>query len=416
MRERALGAAHARRRRAARSATRRVDEPDLVVPHPRWHERAFVLAPLADLGVSRRGAARLDRSAAHRPNIAGPVGPETGTRVGWNERSVRASYRRPVPRTSRSSGPAAPGTSRRARAGRRRVAAARGRRPIGRRGVDRGARSPGWACPPAPLADVGRGRVARGDRHARRRHRRRRRSTLAPGLEPGALVVHLAGARGLDALARCRRPPARRARRRAAPAPDVRRHPTPQRARRVVGCGRRTARGRRPRARARRCIRSSCADDRRAAYHAAAVVASNHLVALLGQVERLAAAAGVPLDAFLPARARPRSTTSRARGPAARAHRSGGARRRSTPSPPTSTRCPTPSATRTARWRSRRARARRARRRRRCAALARTGCARVIDGHPRPRAPHRVRRRPRARAVASASCRRWASSTTATAR
>jgi predicted short-subunit dehydrogenase-like oxidoreductase (DUF2520 family) len=40
--------------------------------------------------------------------------------------------------------------------------------------------------------------------------------------------------------------------------------------------------------------------DRRVAYHAAACVASNHLVALLGQVERLAAAAGVPLAAFLP--------------------------------------------------------------------------------------------------------------------
>ncbi|HEX7168149.1 MAG TPA: DUF2520 domain-containing protein [Acidimicrobiales bacterium] len=37
----------------------------------------------------------------------------------------------------------------------------------------------------------------------------------------------------------------------------------------------------------------------RAAYHAAAVVASNHLVALLGQVERIAAEAGVPLVAFL---------------------------------------------------------------------------------------------------------------------
>lgn len=41
------------------------------------------------------------------------------------------------------------------------------------------------------------------------------------------------------------------------------------------------------------------ADDDRAAYHAAAVVASNHLVALLGQVERIAADVGVPLEAFL---------------------------------------------------------------------------------------------------------------------
>jgi 2-amino-4-hydroxy-6-hydroxymethyldihydropteridine diphosphokinase len=27
-----------------------IDEGDLVVPHPRWRERDFVLAPLADLG------------------------------------------------------------------------------------------------------------------------------------------------------------------------------------------------------------------------------------------------------------------------------------------------------------------------------------------------------------------------------
>jgi pantoate--beta-alanine ligase len=40
-------------------------------------------------------------------------------------------------------------------------------------------------------------------------------------------------------------------------------------------------------------------DEQRAAYHAAASVASNHLVALLGQAERIAAAAGVPLEAYL---------------------------------------------------------------------------------------------------------------------
>jgi pantoate--beta-alanine ligase len=41
------------------------------------------------------------------------------------------------------------------------------------------------------------------------------------------------------------------------------------------------------------------ADADRPAYHAAACIASNHLVALLAQVERVAAGAQVPLDAFL---------------------------------------------------------------------------------------------------------------------
>jgi predicted short-subunit dehydrogenase-like oxidoreductase (DUF2520 family) len=40
-------------------------------------------------------------------------------------------------------------------------------------------------------------------------------------------------------------------------------------------------------------------DDHRVAYHAAAVIASNHLVALLAQAERVAASAGVPLEAYL---------------------------------------------------------------------------------------------------------------------
>jgi predicted short-subunit dehydrogenase-like oxidoreductase (DUF2520 family) len=41
------------------------------------------------------------------------------------------------------------------------------------------------------------------------------------------------------------------------------------------------------------------ADADRALYHATACVASNHLVALMGQVERLSAEGGVPFDAFL---------------------------------------------------------------------------------------------------------------------
>jgi predicted short-subunit dehydrogenase-like oxidoreductase (DUF2520 family) len=39
-------------------------------------------------------------------------------------------------------------------------------------------------------------------------------------------------------------------------------------------------------------------DERRTSYHAAASIAANHLVALIGQVERVAASAGLPLDAF----------------------------------------------------------------------------------------------------------------------
>jgi predicted short-subunit dehydrogenase-like oxidoreductase (DUF2520 family) len=41
------------------------------------------------------------------------------------------------------------------------------------------------------------------------------------------------------------------------------------------------------------------ADEDRARYHAAACVAANHAVALLGQVERIAASIGLDLDAFL---------------------------------------------------------------------------------------------------------------------
>jgi predicted short-subunit dehydrogenase-like oxidoreductase (DUF2520 family) len=42
------------------------------------------------------------------------------------------------------------------------------------------------------------------------------------------------------------------------------------------------------------------ADEDRAAYHAAACIAANHVVALLGQVERVAAEVGLDLESFLP--------------------------------------------------------------------------------------------------------------------
>lgn len=42
------------------------------------------------------------------------------------------------------------------------------------------------------------------------------------------------------------------------------------------------------------------AEKDRAAYHAAACIAANHLVGLLGQVERVAEQVGLPLEAFLP--------------------------------------------------------------------------------------------------------------------
>lgn len=42
------------------------------------------------------------------------------------------------------------------------------------------------------------------------------------------------------------------------------------------------------------------AEDDRARYHAAAAIASNHLVALLGQVDRIAQGLGIPFEVFLP--------------------------------------------------------------------------------------------------------------------
>ncbi len=57
-------------------------------------------------------------------------------------------------------------------------------------------------------------------------------------------------------------------------------------------------------------------DEQRSLYHAAAAVASNHLVALAGQVERLAKEAGVPPEAYWPLMAATMQNVASA-GPAA---------------------------------------------------------------------------------------------------
>ena len=119
---------------------------------------------------------------------------------------------------------------------------------------------------------------------------------VAASIEPNdrAAVAHLAGSLGLDAVAPHPRP--------AALHPLVALPDAEVGARRLLsGCWFAVAgdplvaqvvddlRGR----------ALEVADADRAAYHAAAVVASNHLVALLGQAERIASTAGVPFGALM---------------------------------------------------------------------------------------------------------------------
>jgi predicted short-subunit dehydrogenase-like oxidoreductase (DUF2520 family) len=125
-------------------------------------------------------------------------------------------------------------------------------------------------------------------------------AVLAPSLEPGALVVHLSGAVGVAALE-----PILAAR------VDVdlgALHPLQTLPSAEVGAARLAgswaAVTGSPRVRELATelgLVPFTVDERhRAAYHAAASVASNHVVALLGQVERIAASAGVPFAAFEP--------------------------------------------------------------------------------------------------------------------
>ncbi len=152
---------------------------------------------------------------------------------------------------------------------------------------------------PALVSEVGRGAalvvIAAPDRAIESVAR-----ALAPSLDAGALVVHLAGSRGLDVFDSL-----------VGERPDVRvgaLHPLqtfPSASfglDRLDGAWAAVAGDAETVALARELgLRPfELADGERPRYHAAAVVASNHLVALLGQVERLAGACGVPFEAFAP--------------------------------------------------------------------------------------------------------------------
>jgi predicted short-subunit dehydrogenase-like oxidoreductase (DUF2520 family) len=117
-------------------------------------------------------------------------------------------------------------------------------------------------------------------------------TALAPSLRPGALVIHLSGARGLDALSAVSTRVGALHPLQTLPSTDAGRARLagswcaiagdPQVAELASTLGLRTV---------------ELDDEDRARYHAAACIASNHLVALLDQV---AAVAPVPLEAYLP--------------------------------------------------------------------------------------------------------------------
>ena len=116
---------------------------------------------------------------------------------------------------------------------------------------------------------------------------------------PGTLVVHLAGSLGLDVLASHPR--------RGSLHPLVSLPSAEEGAKRLLGGAWFAVAGAAPADLAAvESIASELggrsfpvADADRVAYHAAACVASNHLVALLGQVERITAPLDVPMEAFL---------------------------------------------------------------------------------------------------------------------
>ena len=292
---RALGTAHARRRRPARR------RPDGRRARPRRARTRGCgsgrscsrRCPTSRPGIRWRPAAaptgvRLGGRPPHRRNIGGPVGPVDRHPSG-PERKGRNCRRERLP-------VGADVRARRSRPGRdqprpapraARLARRRGRRPRARRARNRRRRRAPRRAHPGDVRG-GAGRRARGHRDARRRGRRGGGGTrsLARSGRARPPPVRRAGLDVLEPVARLR--------------PDCRigaLHPLQTLPSADAGLARLPGSwaavagppavselaeelGLRP---------FRVADADRALYHAAAVVASNHLVALLGQVERLPA-------------------------------------------------------------------------------------------------------------------------------
>ena len=298
----------------------------------------------ADVGARLRAGAAARRRARprrrrRRPGKACREAAVT-LRIPWTEQTA---HRRP-------DRPRARGHDDRARPARAGLDRGRGRRPRARRARRPRRRPRASASRPRSVSDVGARRRARDRRHARPRDRAGRCSRPSPSIEPGALVVHLAGSLGSTCSRAARaRGPACGSARCTRCSRSRRRRSALERLARRVGRGRGRSAVAEHRARRSGCARSTLADADRGRYHAAAVVASNHLVALLGQVERLRRRVRRAVRGVRAARALVGAERVRAR-PGRRAHRARSPGATSRPSSSTSRRSTPPSATRTARW------------------------------------------------------------------